>query len=63
MNCFTKDQIKVLDNLSSEPRLLITGSQGTGKTVMAEEVLNRFANTGKKILFINSALSLTNSLI
>ena len=51
---YTKDQIKVLDSLSSEPRLLITGSQGTGKTVMAEEVLNRFVNTGKNILFINS---------
>jgi hypothetical protein len=51
---YTKDQLKVLDSLSSEPRLLVTGSQGTGKTAMAEEILNRFATTGKNILFINS---------
>jgi archaellum biogenesis ATPase FlaH len=54
INNYTKDQLKVLDSLGTEPRLLITGSQGTGKTVMAEEILNRFVATGKKILFINS---------
>ena len=54
INNYTKDQLKVLDSLGTEPRLLITGSQGTGKTVMAEEILNRFVTTGKKILFINS---------
>lgn len=51
---YTKDQLKVLERLEHEPRLLVTGSQGTGKTVMAEEIIKRFANTRKKILFINS---------
>ena len=51
---YTKDQLKVLERIEHEPRLLVTGSQGTGKTVMAEEIIKRFANTGKKILFINS---------
>ena len=51
---YTKDQLKVLERLEHEPRLLVTGSQGTGKTVMAEEIIKRFANTGKNILFINS---------
>ena len=51
---YTKDQLKVLERIEHEPRLLVTGSQGTGKTVMAEEIIKRFANTRKKILFINS---------
>ena len=51
---YTKDQLKVLERIEHEPRLLVTGSQGTGKTVMAEEIIKRFANTGKNILFINS---------
>ena len=51
---YTKDQLKVLEKIDKEPRLLVTGSQGTGKTVMAEEIINMFADTGKSILFINS---------
>ena len=51
---YTKDQLKVLERIEHEPRLLVTGSQGTGKTVMAEEIIKRFTNTRKKILFINS---------
>lgn len=51
---YTKDQLKVLERLEHEPRLLVTGSQGTGKTVMAEEIIKRFAGTKKKILFMNS---------
>ena len=51
---YTKDQLKVLERLEQEPRLLVTGSQGTGKTAMAEEIIKRFANSEKKILFMNS---------
>ena len=51
---YTKNQLRVLDSLGKEPRVLVTGSQGTGKTAMAEQVISRFANSEKKILFINS---------
>jgi len=51
---YTKDQLKVLERIEHVPRLLVTGSQGTGKTVMAEEIIKMFADTGKNILFINS---------
>ena len=51
---YTKDQLQVLERIEHEPRLLVKGSQGTGKTVMAEEIINRFDSTGKNILFINS---------
>ncbi len=54
INKYTDDQIKVLEYLSNEPRILVTGSQGTGKTVMAEEVINNFGSNYEKILFINS---------
>ena len=40
INQFTEDQLKVLESLANESRLLVTGSQGTGKTVMAEEIIN-----------------------
>jgi len=51
---YTKDQLQILERIEHEPRLLVKGSQGTGKTVMAEEIINRFNSTEKNILFINS---------
>ncbi len=54
INKYTEDQLSVLENLANEPRLLITGSQGTGKTAMAEEIINIFGNSYNNILFINS---------
>ena len=54
INQFTEDQLKVLESLANESRLLVTGSQGTGKTVMAEEIINIFGSSYNKILFINS---------
>ena len=52
---FTAEQIKVLDYLDDHPRLLISGSQGTGKSAMAEEILNRaMQKKGQRILFLNS---------
>jgi len=51
---FTEEQLKVLNFLDDKPRLLISGSQGTGKSAMAEEILKRQADTTSKIIFINS---------
>ena len=52
---FTAEQIKVLDYLDDHPRLLISGSQGTGKSAMAEEILGReIQKKGQRILFLNS---------
>jgi len=52
---FTEDQIKVLDYLDDHSRLLISGSQGTGKSAMAEEILHReMQKKGQRILFLNS---------
>lgn len=45
---FTNEQLKILNFLDEEPRLLIYGSQGTGKTAMAEEILKRQASIKKK---------------
>ena len=38
---FTEEQLKVLNFLDDRPRLLISGTQGTGKSAMAEEILKR----------------------
>ena len=52
---FTSEQLKILDYLEDYKRLLIDGTQGTGKSVMAEEILKRkVINQNKKILFLNS---------
>ena len=51
---FTEEQLKVLNFLDDRPRLLISGTQGTGKSAMAEEILKRRAETKSKIIFINS---------
>tara|TARA_Y100000031_G_C8196407_1_gene373905 strand:+ start:21 stop:1346 length:1326 start_codon:yes stop_codon:yes gene_type:complete len=52
---FTAEQIKVLDYLDDHPRLLISGSQGTGKSAIAEEILQRaIQKKGQRILFLNS---------
>ena len=49
---FTAEQIKVLDYLDDHPRLLISGSQGTGKSAMAEEILRReIQKKGQRILY------------
>ena len=54
INSFTAEQLKILDWVD-DPRMLIEGSQGTGKTSMAEEIIQRKIDKGyKKILFLNS---------
>lgn len=60
---FTSEQIRILDYLEENKRLLIDGSQGTGKSVMAEEILRRKSeDKNKKILFLNSTKLIVENL-
>ena len=52
---YTDEQIDILNHLDEGKRILVTGSQGTGKTSIAEDILRREYNKHKsKILFLNS---------
>tara|TARA_B100000989_G_scaffold282562_1_gene247722 strand:+ start:582 stop:2426 length:1845 start_codon:yes stop_codon:yes gene_type:complete len=55
INEFTDEQIDILNHLDEGKRILITGSQGTGKTSIAEDILKReYEKNKSKILFLNS---------
>tara|TARA_B100000963_G_scaffold360347_1_gene390847 strand:- start:6758 stop:8599 length:1842 start_codon:yes stop_codon:yes gene_type:complete len=52
---YTEEQLLELDYLEEGERILVTGSQGTGKSSIAEEVIRReISKETKKILFLNS---------
>ena len=52
---YTDEQIDILNHLDEGKRILVTGSQGTGKTSIAEDILRRECNKhNSKILFLNS---------
>ncbi len=52
---FTDEQIDILNHLDEGKRILVTGSQGTGKTSIAEDILKReYEKNKSKILFLNS---------
>jgi hypothetical protein len=48
----TEDQYEVLDMISDNPRCLIEGAAGTGKTVLALEYSRRQAAAGQKVLLL-----------
>jgi nuclease-like protein len=48
----TEDQYEVLDMISDNPRCLIEGAAGTGKTVLALEYSRRQAAAGQKVLLV-----------
>jgi hypothetical protein len=48
----TEDQYSVLDMISENPRYLIEGAAGTGKTILALEYSRRQAAEGKKVLLL-----------
>ncbi len=50
---FTKEQVKILENFDAN-RLIVDGSQGTGKTVIAEEIAKQKLMYGS-VLFISSS--------
>lgn len=56
----TEQQYRLLDYLGNRPRALISGSAGTGKTLLAVEKAKRLAQAGFRVLFtcfnINLAL-------
>ena len=53
---FTNEQIEILDHIDHNSKLLVTGTQGTGKTAIAEEIIKRESQKKeiKKILFLNT---------
>ncbi len=50
----TREQYRILDAASSNPRLILTGSAGTGKTVLAVEQALRLAEgpPNRRVLFV-----------
>lgn len=48
----TIDQFQILRNIEDNPRALITGGAGTGKTLLAMEEAKRWADNGKEVLFL-----------
>ncbi len=48
----TEDQYEVLDMISDNPRCLIEGAAGTGKTVLALEYSRRQSAAGQKVLLL-----------
>lgn len=48
----TEDQIRLLDFLGDNDRVAIKGVAGSGKTLMAQARAQRFAEEGKKTLFL-----------
>jgi hypothetical protein len=48
----TTDQYNVLDMISNNPRCLIEGAAGTGKTALAFEYSRRQAQAGRKVLLL-----------
>ena len=52
---FTNEQLQILNYIDDKSRLVVTGSQGTGKSAIAEEMIKRESQTkDKRILFLNS---------
>ena len=49
---FTEEQYRCLDGLEGNPRLLINGPVGTGKTVIAIESARRCLYNNEKVLFL-----------
>ncbi len=48
---YTEKQYEILDQISDNPRLLINGAAGTGKTLLAIEAAKRLAHQGCRIAF------------
>jgi superfamily I DNA/RNA helicase len=54
----TRDQYRILDGLTENPRVIVLGSAGTGKTLLAVEEARRLADASERVLFccFNNAL-------
>lgn len=55
----TDEQMEVLDDLELNPRMVVHGSAGTGKTILAQEYAKRLSKRGKSVLllFYNKAIT------
>lgn len=49
---YTAEQFRVLDQMGDNPRLLIDGLAGTGKTLLAIESARRAVDSGRTVLFV-----------
>jgi hypothetical protein len=49
---YTAEQFRVLDQMGDNPRLLIDGLAGTGKTLLAIESARRAVESGRTVLFV-----------
>jgi superfamily I DNA/RNA helicase len=60
----TREQYRILDSASSNPRLILTGSAGTGKTVLAVEQALRLAEgpPRRRVLFVCYSRALADHL-
>ena len=56
----TEQQFQVLDGLSRNPRCVVSGGAGTGKTMLAIEKARRLARDGQKVLFTCSSRALAH---
>jgi len=48
---YTEEQARAVEGLSSQPRVIVRGGVGTGKTLLAVQEANRLAESGKKTLY------------
>jgi len=48
----TEEQYEVLDQIGENPRVVVHGRAGTGKTVIAVEKVRRVARGGRKVLYV-----------
>ena len=48
----TSDQLDVLADLEANPRMLVQGAAGTGKTIIAQTFANRLADGQKEVLLL-----------
>jgi hypothetical protein len=57
----TDEQLDVLNDLELNPRMIVHGAAGTGKTILAQEFARRLAASGKSVLllFYNKGIAKT----
>lgn len=48
----TDEQLEIIGNMFANPRMLVTGGAGTGKTMLAAEQCRRFNVAGEKVLYL-----------
>lgn len=59
---FTRDQAEFLNAQTVNPRMLITGGAGTGKTLMGTEIAKSAARENKRILFLTYTKNLASQI-